>query len=471
MPFTVKEILFYERPVKLRLPFRFGVVTLTEAPQVFVRARIEDHRSRSAWGASAELLAPKWFDKNTALSNEDNFEQLRQSLRFTREAYLAAKPSSAFDLYASNYPQQLKRCAEADLNPLIASFGPALLDRAVLDALCQLENVSFYRAMQSNLPQIELSRIAPDMTSMTGFDMSIFLAGLQPRQTIHARHTIGLVDPLSQADSADKPINDGLPETLEQILAVYGHRYYKVKVGGDLSSDIDRLSRISAVLDQLSEPYFVSLDGNEQYTDVEAVIDLWQALSQRPQLQRFRESVLFIEQPIARNNALNQDIHTLAALKPVIIDESDAALDSFVQARELGYSGVSSKNCKGIYRALLNAARCAQWNSTAGKESFFMSGEDLTTQAGLAVQQDLATVCLLGLSHVERNGHHYVDGFGTAPQGEAQAFLDAQPGLYQLDNQRVRLHIQQGLLDTRSLDQPGYAHSAEPDWASMKELP
>ena len=31
---------FFERPVKLRLPFRFGVVTLTEAPQVFVRARI-----------------------------------------------------------------------------------------------------------------------------------------------------------------------------------------------------------------------------------------------------------------------------------------------------------------------------------------------------------------------------------------------------------------------------------------------
>ncbi len=50
------------------------------------------------------------------------------------------------------------------------------------------------------------------------------------------------------------------------------------------------------------------------------------------------------------------------------------------------------------------------WNAEAGGERYFMSGEDLTTQAGLAVQQDLALVNLLGLTHVERNGHHYVNG-------------------------------------------------------------
>jgi hypothetical protein len=29
MKFSVKEVEFFERPVKLRMPFRFGVVTLT----------------------------------------------------------------------------------------------------------------------------------------------------------------------------------------------------------------------------------------------------------------------------------------------------------------------------------------------------------------------------------------------------------------------------------------------------------
>ena len=74
MRFSIREVLFFERDVRLRMPFRFGVVTLTAAPQAFVRARIRFDDGREAEGAAAELLAPKWFDKNPALSNEDNFE-------------------------------------------------------------------------------------------------------------------------------------------------------------------------------------------------------------------------------------------------------------------------------------------------------------------------------------------------------------------------------------------------------------
>ena len=36
----IVAIEFLERDVRLRMPFRFGVVTLTESPQAFVRARI-----------------------------------------------------------------------------------------------------------------------------------------------------------------------------------------------------------------------------------------------------------------------------------------------------------------------------------------------------------------------------------------------------------------------------------------------
>ena len=77
--FFVREVQLYERAVRFRMPFRFGVVTLQEAPQCFVRVRIELPDARTEWGAAAELLAPKWFDKSPALSNEDNFAQLRLS--------------------------------------------------------------------------------------------------------------------------------------------------------------------------------------------------------------------------------------------------------------------------------------------------------------------------------------------------------------------------------------------------------
>ena len=98
MKFSVKEIEFFERPVRLRMPFRFGVVTLTEAPQAFVRARIALENGKEAEGAAAELLAPKWFDKNPALSNEQNFEQLRASMRKAKDDYLAGGLKIVYDL-------------------------------------------------------------------------------------------------------------------------------------------------------------------------------------------------------------------------------------------------------------------------------------------------------------------------------------------------------------------------------------
>jgi hypothetical protein len=84
----------------------------------------------------------------------------------------------------------------------------------------------------------------------------------------------------------------------------------------------------------------------------------------------------------------------------VIIDESDGELDTFVRARVLGYGGVSSKNCKGFYKSIVNLARCRLWNAEGANAGYFLSGEDLTTQAGLSVQQDLALVALLGLADV-----------------------------------------------------------------------
>lgn len=102
--FVVREIELFERPVVLRLPFRFGVVTLTECPQAFARARIGFADGSSSWGAAAEMMAPKWFDKNLAVSNEDNFNQLRDVLKMACAAYLGdGTPATAFGHFARHY--------------------------------------------------------------------------------------------------------------------------------------------------------------------------------------------------------------------------------------------------------------------------------------------------------------------------------------------------------------------------------
>lgn len=463
----VAEIALHERDVRLRMPFRFGVVTLTESPQAFARVHIELEDGRSGWGMAAELLAPKWFDKDLALSNEDNYAQLRLALGLARGAYLGDTAlRSAFGHFAAHYRAQIAAGAGRDLNPLVANYGPALIDRAVLDALCRVSGVSFYAALRANLPGVAPAAL---LREFAGFDMDAFLRALEPAASIAARHTVGLVDALTGAD-ARASVGDGLPETLEQVVAAYGQRYFKLKVGGKVDEDIERLAAIAAVLDRIPDAYFASLDGNEQYESVEGAAELWSRMQAEPRLARLAASILFIEQPINRKFALAKDVAGLSRDKPVIIDESDADLDAFPRARALGYAGVSSKTCKGLYKSMINAARCARWNAEEQTARYFMSAEDLTLQAGVALQQDLALVNLLGITHVERNGHHYVNGMAGLSEAEQSAFLAAHPDLYERSHGAVRLRIRGGQMDIASLACKSYAVAAEPDWRGMREM-
>ena len=446
MKFAIRQIDLFERDVRLRMPFRFGIVTLTEAPQAFARVRIRLENGAEAEGAAAEMLVPKWFDKNPALSNEENLEQLRSSLALAKGIY-GSGANTAFGHFHSHYRDQIERALARDLNALVACFGPALIDRAVLDALCRALGITFYEAVRRNLVGLELP--------------AAFLESLKPAIHIAARHTVGLLDPIT---ATEQRIGDGLPETLDEVIARYGHRWFKLKVGGDIRADVDRLCAIAAVLDRLGE-YQVTLDGNEQYENVDGVLALWHRMKAEPRLRRLMAAVAFIEQPIKRQNALSADVSALAREKPVIIDESDDTLDAFARAKSLGYRGVSSKTCKGLYKSILNAARCAEWG-----KGYFMSGEDLTVQAGLAVQQDLALVSLLGISHVERNGHHYVNGMAGLPASEQDAFLHAHPDLYERSHGAVRLKINKGQLAIGSLNCAGYASGAMPDWNQMGEM-
>ena len=178
------------------------------------------------------------------------------------------------------------------------------------------------------------------------------------------------------------------------------------------------------------------------------------------------KSTLFIEQPIKRAVALSRPVESLGRHRPVIIDELDGELSSFPTALKLGYVGVSSKNCKGFYKSILNAARVAKLGA-----GYFMSAEDLTTWPGVSVQQDLALVSLLGLTHVERNAHHFIDGMSFAPEAEQKAFVAAHPDLYdRKDGKPARLRADGGKLALGSLRGPGFAVAAEMDFKSMKPM-
>jgi len=459
----------FERDVKLRLPFRFGVITVTEVTQAVIRATVALEDGRQSMGIAAESLAAKWFDKNPAFSDQQNLAQLRQSLALAIHHYRGQGWSTPFGLYSGCYTEQLARGAELGLVPLAACYGPALLDRAILDALGRLSGLSFAAMLRRNLPGIAATELTPELA---GFDLAAFLAGLEPRPSIAIRHTVGLLDPIVAGDqTASERVGDGLPETLQDVARRYRGAYYKLKVEGDLAADLERLRRIAEVLDREIGRYQATLDGNEQYDDIDGIAELWRRMCATPALERLVASTLFIEQPIKRAAALARPVVALAHHKALIIDESDGELSSFPTARRLGYSGVSSKSCKGLYKSVLNAARIAKWNAEAGAARYFMTAEDLTTLAGVSVQQDLALVSLLGLEHVERNGHHFVDGMSFAPPREQDDFARAHPDLYEQRDGVTRLAIEAGRLRLASLDCAGFAVAAPMDFSCLRAMP
>jgi hypothetical protein len=463
----IREVDVRECAVKNRLAFRFGNSTKTHGRQVVVRARIELPDGRGCWGAAAEALAAKWFDKDPALSDEQNHDQLRLAIELASQRYIEQGYATAFGHFESAYGFLNEQCARWRIPALIAGYGAALLDRCVLDALGRLTGASFWDLMRGNRVGLRPTALAPDLA---GFDFDAFLRSRSPATHVHVRHTVGLVDPIVAADQpAGSGPNDGLPETLEQVAATYRHRYYKIKVCGDIDADLRRLAAIASVLDRQGTPYEVTLDGNEQYHEVAAVARLLRTIEST--LPRFYASILWLEQPLARAVALASDVRAIGALRPVIIDESDADLDAFPSAIALGYRGVSSKNCKGLYKSLLNRARCEARNT-----GVFMSAEDLTTLPGLSLQQDLALVSLLGLAHAEKNAHHFVDGMRHRPQAEQRAFAQAHPDLYRLDplpdGQCVaRLKIAEGTIAFGSIAVPGHSYAAGLDWSTLEPAP
>ena len=466
--FTVTAIELFERPVTFRLPFRFGAATVTEAPQAFVRASIRATDGRDAQGMTAELMIPKWFDKSPERSNSENIDDLRAALALAATAYCSnSAPRTAFGHAVFHYRALLDQGGRQRLNPLTMSYGAALADRAILDALCRLRDVSIGTALWLNLPGLSAD-LTPDLAH---FDFEGFLATLKAPTSVDARHTVGMADPLTDydVDAAAYP-NDGLPVSLAAVIARYRNRWFKVKLRGDVAADVARLCSVAPVLEQAGA-YRVTLDGNEQFPDAGTLSAFVAALRGEKRLARFVEALHYIEQPFPRAATLDTSVRSLSAV-PLIIDEADATLDAFPRARALGYSGVSSKNCKGVYKSLLNSARCARWNAAQDGSNAFMTGEDLTAQPGLALQQDLAVAALLGLTHVERNGHHYAAGFAGqhASVREQLTFLAGHPDVYAADGDHVRVAISDGRIGIASLGRSGFASAAWPDVDSLTPM-
>jgi len=445
----VRAVELAETRCRTRLPFRFGIATLTEAPLLTLRVHVRTDRG-DACGVAGDLLVPKWFDKRPDTRAEDDACDLVDAVRAAARA-VAGGSGSAFTLWRETWT----RCVErSDRVPLVSGFGVAQLERALIDAACRATGRSFRDALADEALGFDAAAIHPELA---GAPVTTVLAQTAP-SLVSVRHTVGLLDALEPTPGAER--RDTLPVALSEDIARYGLDHFKVKVAGP--EDRERLLAIARTARACApRPPRFTLDGNEQFARAEDLAALLDSLAADTDGRALLDGLLSIEQPLARARSLEPDvedgIRALARIAPVLIDEADAGLDAFPRALALGYRGVSVKACKGVFRAVANALLCR-----ARGDGAFQSSEDLTTLPIWPLQQDLALATALGLEHSERNGHHYFRGLAHLPADERAAALASHGDLYEADGDEVFLRIRAGRLTLGSLAAPGFGTELTP---------
>jgi hypothetical protein len=439
--------------IRTRLPFKYGITTMAEVPHVFLRLLVRTPAGNFP-GISADHLPPKWFTKDPTRPIPEEIEDMLAAL--VRAASIARRITapSAFRFWQELWAAQEKWGRDKGHPPLLAQFGTSLVERALLDALARSHRASFHRLLHANLLGLELSEIHAELGGMTP-------AGVLPRrpaESVLCRHTVGLADPLRDADiAASDQLNDGLPQSLEACIHRYGLRHFKIKVDGTApDAAFARLRAILAVLsEQAGTEWAYSLDGNECFSSIDAFRDFWQRLEGDPALRPMLRHLLFVEQPLSRLVALDPlkaDLNTWPDRPAIIIDESDGDLGDLEHALLLGYAGTSHKNCKGIFKGVAHACLVAQRRVARPGERFVLSGEDLCNIGPVALLQDLAVQAVLGIESVERNGHHYFAGLSPWPVEIQEAVRSNHPDLYEPSELGwPKLRIRNGRISTRSV--------------------
>lgn len=256
-------------------------------------------------------------------------------------------------------------------------------------------------------------------------------AALSPRRAL---------DPLTPGDGAT-PVADGLPETLGDWILRDGLTHLKVKLNGDdLTWDVARVVAVDRVAHATApdRAWHYSLDFNERCRSVAYLLEFLDRL--KALAPAAYDRVQYVEQPTARDLKAHPGnrMHEAARCKPVVIDESLTDLDSLHLARDMGYTGVAFKACKGQSQTLLLAA-------AAQKAGLFRCVQDLTCPGASLVHSAGIAAHVPGVAAIEANARQYCP---AANEGWDARF----PGLFTTTD---------GRLHTGQLTGPGLMTSCD----------
>jgi L-alanine-DL-glutamate epimerase-like enolase superfamily enzyme len=395
---------------KYRMPYQFGGRTVDRVTILNVDCRVRTRAGKESWGFGSMTLGNAWaFPAASQDVGLGAMKALADELRtVTADCDESGHP---IDLFRVLEPAYLRAAARISKTRALTTPIPKLcmlvvasaFDAAIHDAYGKAFGVSSYETYGSSYMTHDLSKdLGPQFK---GEYLDRYVPS-KPQPTMPVFHSVGASDPLEASDVKVR-IDDGLPNTLEEWIPRDGLIRFKIKLnGGNLDADVDRIIRIDRIVSRILPARRVDdwkylLDFNEGCPNVGYLLD---------GLRRVREAtpagfdrILYIEQPTARDLTKDRTnvMHEAAKLRPVVIDESLTDLETLLLAREMGYTGVALKACKGQSHAMLMAA-------AAQKFGMFLCVQDLTCPGASLIHSAGIAARVPGNAGIEANARQFV---------------------------------------------------------------
>ncbi|HEX6986056.1 MAG TPA: mandelate racemase/muconate lactonizing enzyme family protein, partial [Planctomycetaceae bacterium] len=397
-------------PVPFRAPLKFGGRVVDRTQLINVAVTVERRNGTRAVGTGSMPVGNVW-SWPSKVTSVDAAEAAM--IAFARMAAVSAAdadwghPIEIVTRLMAGYAQlaeevRRKQSLSEPIPVLARLVAASPLDAAIHDAFGRAHGVNSYRALSSEYLAADLSEFLDESFRGERLDRFV-LPDPKPRMPLY--HLVGALDPLTDADIA-KRIGDGLPETLPEWIAADGLTHLKIKLSGDDPAwDIERVLAVDAVAAEAQAKrgcaaWWYSCDFNEKCESPEVVVAFLRTIRERNPAAFDR--IQYLEQPLPRDLKVSADqrVDGAARLKPVVIDESLVDYESFLAAKELGYTGVALKACKGHTESLLMAA-------AAQKHGMFLCVQDLTCPGQSFLHSASLAAWIPGVAAIEGNARQY----------------------------------------------------------------
>lgn len=397
--------------VPFRAPLKFGGRVQTETTLINVQVMVETADGRHATGLGSMPTGSVWAWPSQVVNPEQATAAIKT---FAEEACHIANdypeyshPLESIYQISAEYGHLGRSVSnrlhlDEPMPPLAQMVAASPLDAAVHDAFGRVNEINSYDGLGSEFLDADLAEFLDDQFAGEYLDQ---YTSREPKAKMPLYHLVGALDPLTDTD-IEKRIKDGLPETLTEWIKADGLTHLKIKLAGDdFAWDVDRVLAVDRIAseaqqDRGCETWFYSLDFNEKCENVEYVIEFLNKIQELS--ADAYDRVQYIEQPTHRNlkDYPDNKMHEAAKLKPVVIDESLIDYESLLLARELGYSGVALKACKGQTETLFMAA-------AAQKFGMFLCVQDLTCPGYSFLHSASLAARIPTITAIEGNGRQY----------------------------------------------------------------